>query len=220
MLYEESLWFKNSIQKYAQPGTLVLNIGSSTKEFIEHTQPYIKTNIFDEFAQKGCIVKNVDIKEANGVDFVGDVTDPVFIEQLKQLNASFIICSNLLEHLEERTAFCEALVKIMNSGTQLIVSVPYRFPYHEDPIDTMYRPDLKELQQAFPNLRLVEGQIVNCGTYFNYATKHKSALNRLFAYIKLRLASAVASFTNKEKQKRLAANFETISATCVIYKIN
>jgi hypothetical protein len=52
MLYEESLWFKNTIQKHAQPGSLVLNIGSSTKEFIEVTQPYIKANLFDEFAKK------------------------------------------------------------------------------------------------------------------------------------------------------------------------
>lgn len=220
MLYEESLWFKNIIQKHAQPNTLVLNIGSSTKDFIEVTQPYIKANLFDELAKKNCDVKNIDIKQAEGVDLVGDVTDPAFIVQLKQLNASFIICSNLLEHLTDRTAFCQALVKIMNADTKLIISVPYNFPYHEDPIDTMYRPDLDELQLAFPTLRLVEGQIVNCGTYFNYATKHKSALNRLFAYIKLRLASAIASFTNKEKQERLAANFKQISATCAIYKIN
>jgi len=52
MLYEESLWFKKIIQQYAQPNALVLNIGSSSKEFIELTQPYIKVNLFDEFAKK------------------------------------------------------------------------------------------------------------------------------------------------------------------------
>ena len=220
MLYEESLWFKNTIQKHAQQGALVLNIGSSTKEFIEITQPYIKANLFDEFAKKNCIVKNIDIKQADGVDFVGDVTDPSFINQLKQQNASFIICSNLLEHLAERTAFCEALVKIMNSDTKLIISVPYHFPYHEDPIDTMYRPDLNELQLAFPSLKLVEGQIVDCGSYFNYSTKNLSAFSKLFSFFKLSLASAIAAITNKEKHKRLSANFKHISATCAIYKLS
>jgi predicted SAM-dependent methyltransferase len=218
MLYEESLWFKNIIQKHAQLGSLVLNIGSSTKEFIEVTQPYIKVNLFDEFASKNCIVKNVDIKQAEGVDLVGDVTDPEFVYQLKQLNASFIICSNLLEHLTERTAFCEALVKIMNADTKLIISVPYQFPYHEDPIDTMYRPTLNELQKAFPTLKLVEGQIVDCGTYFNYSTKNLSAVTKLVSYLKLSVASAISSFTNKEKHERLIANFKHISATCAIYK--
>jgi hypothetical protein len=220
MLYEESLWFKNTIQKHTQPGSLVLNIGSSTKEFIEVTQPYIKANLFDEFAKKNCVVKNIDIKQAEGVDLVGDVTDPKFIAQLKSLNASFIICSNLLEHLTERTAFCEALVKIMNTDTQLIISVPYNFPYHEDPIDTMYRPDLNELQQAFPTLKLVEGQIVDCGTYFNYSTKHLDPVTKFVSFFKLSLASAIASITNKEKHERLAANFKHISATCAIYKLS
>lgn len=220
MLYEESLWFKDIIQKYAEPSSLVLNIGSSTKEFIEVIQPYIKANLFDELAKKNCIVKNIDIKHAEGVDFVGDVTNPTFIAELKKLNASLIICSNLLEHLADRTSFCQALVQIMNVDTKLIISVPYSFPYHEDPIDTMYRPNLDELQLAFPTLRLVEGRIVNCGTYFHYITRHKSSLNTLFDYIKLRLANAVASFINEEKHKRLAANFKQISATCAIYKIN
>lgn len=220
MLYEESLWFKNTIQKYAQPNSLVLNIGSSTKEFIEVTQPYIKANLFDEFAKKNCLVKNIDIKQAEGVDLVGDVTDPAFIEKLKQLNASFIICSNLLEHLTERTAFCEALVKILNADTKLIISVPYNFPYHEDPIDTMYRPDLKELQQAFPNLKLVEGKIVDCGTFFNYSTKNLTPFSKLFSFFKLSVATAIASFTNKEKHERLTANFKQISATCAIYKLS
>jgi hypothetical protein len=219
MLYEESLWFKKIIQKHAQPNALVLNIGSSTKEFIEITQPYIKINLFNEFAKKNCTVKNIDIKQAEGVDFVGDVTDPSFIEKLKQQNASFIICSNLLEHLTDRKSFCEALVKIMNDDTKLIISVPFNFPYHEDPIDTMYRPDLNELQQAFPSLKLVEGQIVNCGTYFNYSTKNLSAFSKLFLFFKLSLAITFASITNKEKYERLAANFKHISATCAIYKL-
>jgi hypothetical protein len=220
MLYEESLWFKKIIQQYAQPNALVLNIGSSTKEFIEVTQPYIKENLFDEFAKKNCTVKNIDIKQAEGVDFVGDVTDPSFIEKLKQQNASFIICSNLLEHLTDRTSFCEALVKIMNADTKLIISVPYNFPYHEDPIDTMYRPNLNELQQAFPSLKLVEGQIVDCGTYFNYSTKHLDTISKLVSFFKLSVASIIASITNKEKHERLAANFKHISATCAIYKLN
>lgn len=80
---------------------------------------------------------------------VGDVTDTDFIQTLKQLNPSIIICSNLLEHLENRKIFCDALVKIMNPKTLLIISVPYLFPYHEDPIDTMYRPDIEELQKHF-----------------------------------------------------------------------
>jgi len=96
MLYEESIWFKNIIKHYVEENSLVLNIGSSTKEFIEIAQPYIKQNLFDELAKKNCDIKNCDIKKAEGVDLVGDVTDTDFIQTLKQLNPSIIICSNFL----------------------------------------------------------------------------------------------------------------------------
>lgn len=219
MLYEESLWFKKIIHQYAQPNSLVLNIGSSTKEFIEITQPYIKTNLFDEFAKKNCVVKNIDIKQAEGVDLVGDVTEPVFIEKLKNLNASFIICSNLLEHLTERTAFCEALVKIMNADTKLIVSVPYSFPYHEDPIDTMYRPNLKDLQIAFPTLKQIEGEIVDCGSYLNFSNKNNTTLSKHYNFLKISGAAILAFFISKAKFEKLSWIFKRISATCVVYQL-
>lgn len=220
MLYEESLWFKKIIGKYVLPNSMVLNIGSSTKEFIEVDQPYIKQNLFDELSKKSCQIKNVDIKQAEGVDLVGDVTDAHFIETLKQLNPAIIICSNLLEHLENRKTFCDALIKIMNKETMLIVSVPYSFPYHEDPIDTMYRPDLDELQLAFPSLKLVEGEIVDCGTYFRYSTKHLSIISQLINFIKIILAIIPASLFNKEKYNRVRWNFKHIAATCAIYKLS
>ena len=221
MLYEESLWFKKMIEQHVQSNWLVLNIGSSTKEFIEVDQPYIKQHLFDELAKKNCSVKNIDIKQAEGVDLVGDVTDKNFTDTLRQLNPSIIICSNLLEHLEDRKTFCDSLINIMSKDTMLIVSVPYSFPYHEDPIDTLYRPDLKELQKAFPLLKMVEGEIVDCGTFFSYSTKHLTITSQLINFIKIILAFIPALILNKEKKKQsLSWNFKNISATCAIYKLN
>jgi len=219
MLLEESIWFKEIIRKVIQPGSLVLNIGSSTKHFIETEQPYIKQNLFDELSAKKCSVKNIDIKNAEGVDLVGDVTDPDFINTLKGLNPTAIICSNLLEHLENRKSFCDALVKIMNPETLLIVSVPFSFPYHEDPIDTLYRPDIKELQNAFPSLKLVEGKIVDCGSYFNYSAKHQSIISQFINFIKICISIIPAMLFNRNKFSELKWYFKRISSTCVIYKL-
>lgn len=220
MLYEESLWFKDIIERHVKPNSLVLNIGSSTKKFIEVDQPYIKQNLFDELAKKYCSVKNIDIKQAEGVDFVGDVTDTNFTDTLKQLNPSLIICSNLLEHLENRKTFCDALIQIMNKETLLIISVPYSFPYHEDPIDTLYRPDINELQKAFPSLKLVEGEIVDCGFYFALISKGMELSNQFLYFMKtlLRMFFALISF-NKKKIENLSWNFKRASATCVVFKM-
>ncbi|MEI6508461.1 MAG: hypothetical protein WCO54_08240 [Bacteroidota bacterium] len=220
MLYEESVWFKENLSKHIKEQSLVLNIGSSTKYFIEVEQPYIKKNIFDVLESKNCVVKNIDIKQAEGVDLIGDVTDASFVAKLKQMNPAAIICSNLLEHLEERKTFCDALVKIMNDETLLFVSVPYSFPYHEDPIDTLFRPDLKELQNTFPSLKLLEGTIVDCGNFFSYSNKHLNIISQFINFVKIILAIIPASFINKTKFKRLLWNFKNISATCAIYKLN
>ena len=220
MLYEESLWFKKMIEQHVQSNSLVLNIGSSTKEFIEVDQPYIKHHLFDELAKKNCTVKNIDIKQAEGVDLVGDVTDKNFTDTLRQLNPSIIICSNLLEHLEDRKTFCDSLINIMSKDTMLIVSVPYSFPYHEDPIDTLYRPDLKELQKAFPLLKMVEGEIVDCGFYFALISKGMEVSNQFLFFIKtlIRMFIALVTF-NKKKIDSLSWNFRRASATCVVYKL-
>ena len=220
MLYEESIWFKHIIQKFVSPNSLVLNIGSSTKQFIEIEQPYIKQNLFDELDKKSCLVKNIDIKHAEGVDLVGDVTDASFIETLQQLNPAIIICSNLLEHLENRKTFCDALVKIMNTETLLIVSVPYSFPYHEDPIDTLFRPNLDDLQKTFPLLKLVEGEIVDCGFYFALISKDMEVGNQFLYFMKtlLRMFFAILAFNNK-KIKDISWNFKRASATCAVYKL-
>lgn len=219
MLYEESLWFKETIGRYVKSGSLVLNIGSSTRHFIEVEQPYIKQNIFDELAAKQCIIKNVDIKHAEGVDLVGDVTDKNFIESLKNLNPAIIICSNLLEHLESRKPFCEGLMQIMNKETLLFVSVPYSFPYHEDPIDTLYRPNLEELQQAFDKLILVEGKIVDCGFYFKQLSKDMDLIRSFLYFTKnlFRIVMATMLF-DKTKFASMIWTVKRISASCAIFK--
>jgi hypothetical protein len=219
MLYEESLWFKEVIRQRVKSGALVLNIGSSTKHFIEVEQPYIKQNMFDELQNKNALIKHIDIKQAEGVDLVGDVTDKQFIEQLKQLNPSVIICSNLLEHLTDRKSFCEGLMQIMNDETLLIVSVPYAFPYHEDPIDTLYRPDLKMLQNDFHRLNMLEGEIVDCGYYFQLISSSLNSSQRFRFFLK-NLLRAIISFAtfNFDKFKQVSWTFKKISATCAVYK--
>jgi len=219
MLYEESLWFKDIISRTINDGSLVLNIGSSTKEFIELTQPYIKSNILDVLSAKNCVVKNIDIKDSEGVDLVGDVMDVTFIKQLKELNASAIICANLLEHLEDRKAFCNALTTILNKDTLLLVSVPFSFPYHEDPIDTLYRPSVNDLQNAFPKLKLVNGNIVHCGTFFQYITQNLSAVGKLKIFIVACIKAPLAYFYDKQKYLNWIWYFKGISTSCVTFKI-
>jgi hypothetical protein len=41
--------------------------------------------------------------------------------------------------------------------------VPFSYPYHRDPIDTMYRPSPQELAGLFAGARLLDGTILGTG---------------------------------------------------------
>src|SRR5207249_5025580 len=93
---------------------------------------------------------------------------------LKGMHFRSLICSNLLEHVVNPGEIAAAATAAIAIGGLLLVSVPYRFPYHADPIDTMFRPSPVELAELFPGTRIVEQQILSGGNLTTYA------LGRLF----------------------------------------
>lgn len=165
MLLQESFWFKKTLSKYVNASDCVLNIGSSTRHFREVIQPYVQENLFTPLQSAGTQIIHVDMRTADGVDLIGDVTDANFVSELKKFAATSVICSNLLEHLVERQEFCRSIVEILPPQGLLFVSGPYEYPYHSDPIDNMFRPTVDELAAEFPGMSLVEGTVVDCGTW-------------------------------------------------------
>jgi len=212
MLPKESIWLKNVIRNYIKRNTVVLNIGSSTQDFLNNEQSYIITNVINTIKQHGCNLINIDIKDGEGVDMVGDVTNAAFTATLKSLNPSLIICANLLEHLESRDNFIKGLINLLDKNTFLIVTVPYVFPFHADPIDTMYRPDIAKLAKDFNGLAIVEAQIVTNGLYYAYTTKHLNWPLRIAGFFK---AGIKYLFNPTDDQ---GWYFKTISTTCVVFK--
>ena len=138
------------------------NLGSSNDELAKLRQPWIDEYIFKPARESNYKVVNVDIKEHPGVDLVGDVTDPKFMNNLKEMGFKSVICSNLLEHVpkESITEICESLIEFIPTNGYMFVSGPYKFPYHPDPIDTMFRPNIEEMAECFPNTTLIEGSII------------------------------------------------------------
>lgn len=219
MLLEESFWFRKVIRERIAPGSLVLNIGSSTRHYVEVLQPYIKKNVIDELAQKNCIVKNIDIKSSDGVDMVGDICSPVFAEELRLLAPAAIICASVLEQVADRAAFSRALESLVAGKTILIVSVPRSFPYHEDPIDTLYRPNLKDLTQEFPSLRLVEGEVVSGGLYFSLIARKLGMAGKAWFFVKriVKFLLLCATFRFKGAAD-VGWSFRIVRATCAVFE--
>ena len=162
-----------------EPGTTCLNIGSSTREFREQQQPHVAEGFIRPLEQDGIRFIHCDMKEADGVDEVGDVLDPRFRERLKQHGASILVCSNLLEHLTAPQQFASACAELVKEGGYGIFSVPLAYPYHPDPIDTMLRVTPAQLAAMLPDWTIVRSGEIRAGNYWRDLKESGSPWSRL-----------------------------------------
>jgi hypothetical protein len=163
LLPEEAVWLGERIAARSDEDLYPLvNLGSSTEEYLS-MQPWIRDEILSRLT--GAVI-NVDLKDEPGVDIVGDILDPEVKRQILECEPRSILCSNMLEHVIDPERVTNLIVDLVSSGGLIIVSGPYRFPKHDDPIDNGLRTTALELAALFPGTRLVEGAIVDCGTFW------------------------------------------------------
>ena len=145
-------------------GSVCLNIGSSTGRFRAVDQPHIG-KMFERLEKLGWKVVHCDLKAAPGVDKVGDVLDPAFRSRMEVYRADVMLCSNLLEHLTDPASFARACGALVRPGGYGLFTVPYSYPYHPDPIDTMFRPTPERLVTLLDGWNIARGAIVEMGRY-------------------------------------------------------
>jgi SAM-dependent methyltransferase len=139
----------------------ILNIGSNTLLSRKKGSPSVFELLFSRLESEGKVI-HTDIQTGEGIDISGDLTDNAFVEKLKELQPSLILCNNLLEHIENPQRICDSILKIAPKGSYILLSVPYRYPYHYDPIDTMFRPSPEELHKMFPGTTAIVSAKVSC----------------------------------------------------------
>jgi len=219
MMISESIWIGDKILKLIENSTdfRLLNIGSSTRQFREKEEPWIQENIFTPIYGI-CSVDHLDMKAQDGVDIIGDLNDIIFLEQLKLKYYDAILCSNLLEHVLNPEDICRGMEDCVNEGGFLIVTVPCLYPYHNDPIDTMFRPDVEELVNYFKKSSLVEGEILTMDN------NHMKALlcNRKLLFLTIiRWFSPFYKFNAwKKKISDIPNTFKDYKVTCILMKKN
>ena len=125
----------------------VLDIGSSSREYRCKIQPHIDGYIFRPLREVGYKIAYLDKKNEEGIDIIADLTDPLFDRNLQKTTYDLIICSNILEHVIDRELFINNLLSFAHKGSVIIITVPFKYFKHLDPIDTMFRPSLDELIQ-------------------------------------------------------------------------
>ncbi len=145
MFKEESVYLRAILSKLLEKSKIisVLDVGSSTLTFRTKIQPFIEENIFSLL--KTCQVYHLDAKAGEGIDIVLDATE------LFTLNMSFdlVICTNLLEHVTDIGKTVIGLAKVTKNDGYLLITVPYKYIYHADPIDNFFRPSENDLSKLF-----------------------------------------------------------------------
>ena len=110
---------------------------------------------------------------------VGDISNKTFQDRLKKIEFKSIFCANLLEHVEDRESIVKAITSMTPSGGYIFVSCPFRYPYHLDPIDTMFRPDIAQLASLFSGTTICRSEIVKDHNYLFYILSQRMVLNRI-----------------------------------------
>lgn len=217
MFREEAKWLANIIYSL-NPNSVfpMLNIGSSNKKFREQEQPWIDELLFKPARTKGYSVIHTDIKNDIGVDLVGDLCSLDFLKQLSEMNIQSVICSNLLEHINNREEISKIISSIVPQSGYLFVTVPYKYPYHCDPIDTMFRPNIQELSSLFPDFKIVNGEILP-GGYLVQSTTTTPILYTLAMLIRLMLP-IYQPLRWFDSLKYALWLFKDISVSCVVLK--
>jgi 2-polyprenyl-3-methyl-5-hydroxy-6-metoxy-1,4-benzoquinol methylase len=142
MFFEESLWIKEQLEGLdLKPGEKVLDVGSSTAYFRTIQQPHIEVNVFAPLRARGLRVYHLDAKTGEGIDIQCDVTALYTLSEKYRL----VICTHLLEHVANPRRVARDVFGRVEFGGYLLLTTPRRYKYHEDPVDTMYRPHWKAL---------------------------------------------------------------------------
>jgi len=209
MIFREARWIAAALRD-VPPDALfpLLNVGSQSEEFRKRTQPWIQREVFDPLQRRGLVI-HLDLEAGPGVDIAGDLLDPRVIAQVQERGVRSVICANVLEHVPDAKRFAGVLASIVGRGGYLLVTGPRAFPWHPDPIDTMFRPTPQELAALFPGLTCEASAVVQ---------------STLAAYLIRRFIESPRDFVRSTRRGGGSSTdfrswlFRRISATCALFR--
>jgi hypothetical protein len=217
MFPQEAAWIEAALARLpAESLTPLLDIGSSDLEFRSQQQPWIDAHIYAPLRAKGVAIHFCDLKDSPGVDIVANLLTDEGQAALRAIGLRSVLCCNVLEHVPDAPLFAERLGQLVGPGGYIVLTVPHRYPYHRDPIDTMFRPDIGEAAALFPDFEVVESAILDTGSYRSEFARRPvtMTLRHLFRFL--------APFLGWEKWKRSVSKLQYLArpyqVTCLVLR--
>lgn len=176
MFAEESEWIRDAISSInSREIKQVGNIGSSSLIFRTKIQPHIHNNIIAPMERNGAHVVHIDLKKEEGVDAIGDITSPIFGDNFRD-QFDLVLCTNLLEHVVDINLVIQNLIKSIKNTGYILITVPYKYRLHFDPIDNGFRPTPKEIASLFEmnNISVKSSKIISINNIEAYKIRKSS----------------------------------------------
>jgi hypothetical protein len=174
MFEAEATWLERLLRERA-PEELspLLNVGSSTRRFREIEQPWAERCLFAPLRARGVKVIHLDSREGDGIDIKADILSDADLPRIKACAAKSILCCNILEHVRDPEGLARRCIEIVGPGGLIFVTVPYSYPHHRDPIDTMYRPAPGALARLFGPAAMLKAEIIDVGESYRGQVKRR-----------------------------------------------
>jgi SAM-dependent methyltransferase len=163
MFKAEAIWLRRKLDEIpAEALSPLVNLGSSTGAFRANLQFWTEEQLFAPLRARGVRLVHVDRREEDdGIDIRADLMDDRGLAEVKAVRPRAALCCNLLEHVEDPAALARRCMDVVLPGGYLFVTVPNSYPYHRDPIDTMFRPTPEEIAALLPNEKMITGEIID-----------------------------------------------------------
>jgi len=164
MFEAEAIWLEKLLRdRPVEELSPLLNIGSSTARFREVEQPWAEQRLFAPLRARGVQIIHLDNREGDGIDIRADVLSDADLPRIRAFKPKSILCCNILEHVVSPEILARRCGEIVGPDGLIAVTVPYSYPHHRDPIDTMFRPSPAELAALFSPAAMLKGEIIDVG---------------------------------------------------------
>lgn len=223
MRYIESQWLRDRLDPIPSTDlSPALEIGSSGLTFRTTIKPHIEEHVHAPLRRRGIKVVTADIRDEDGVDIVGDVFDAGVQDRLKRVGAKTLLLCNLFEHLDDPQSFASVCRQFVEPGGWIIVTVPHDYPYHLDPIDTMFRPSPANLHEMFPGTELEVADVLVDTGYWSDLRRSMSvggAVSRILTDLARTIALRGGVERARSRLSRLKYLFRDYKIAAVILKV-
>ena len=130
-------------------------------------KPWVDENVFHTLTKGKCRLTHTDLFNFEGIDRTIDLSQTDCLDFTNtMLGTRLFLCANVFEHLTSKTraTAIKAIASALKPKDFLLVTVPQSYPYHPDPIDTMFRPSPEELSALF-DLHWLKTQTIEAGSF-------------------------------------------------------